>query len=271
MSNRTYGVSVNSVSGGVVSLPRVFSGLLREIWLLFRIQFAEVRDEWIWVVLMASMFPFSTLLFLKYFTPVQTPEVMVRIITGNMVFALTIMGINVMGQVLAEQKKQGHFIYYASLPVSKLNFILALFVRGLLTCVPSVIILALLGQWVYGLQFQYSLVMIPVFFISLLACIGLGAMIGFLSPSLQLANILCQTLLMFINFLTPVMVQIEMLPTLLQKTAWIFPTTYVAQAFRVVVVDGWTADVSRSMFVLSLFVVASLFILIKKIDWRIDS
>jgi hypothetical protein len=36
-----------------------------ELTILFRIQFAIIRDSWAWVLLMASMFPFMTLLFLK--------------------------------------------------------------------------------------------------------------------------------------------------------------------------------------------------------------
>jgi ABC-2 type transport system permease protein len=269
MSNKTYELATE-MPEVMYPEPALWLQKLREVWILFRIQFAEVRNEWIWVVLMASMFPFSTLLFLKFFSPSQTSEVMIRIITGNMVFAVTIMGINVMGQVISQQKEQGHFTYYATLPIAKLNFIMALFVRGFLTCAPSVIILALLGQWVYGLSFHYSIGMIPVFVISLLACIGLGAIIGFLSPSQQLANMLCQTLLMFINFLTPVMVTMEMLPTVLQKVAFLFPTTYVAEAFRVIAVDGWTADVSRNILILLVYILVCFTVLARKIDWRVD-
>ncbi|MCW3490598.1 ABC transporter permease [Dethiobacter alkaliphilus] len=269
MSNKEYSFATGNTKA-VGASPAPWLLKLREIWILFRIQFAEVRDEWVWIVLMASMFPFTTLLFLKYFSPVQTPEVMVRIITGNMVFALTIMGVNVLGQVIAEQKKQGHFLYYAALPVSKLNFVFALFVRGLLTCIPSVVILAVLGQWIYGLTFVYSIGMIPVFLISLLACVGMGTMIGFLSPSPQLASLLAQSLMMVINFLTPVLVTVEMLPAVLQKTAYLFPTTYVAEAFRIIVTDGWTMDVARNMLILTGFIGICLYLLARKMDWRID-
>ncbi|HEX7065876.1 MAG TPA: hypothetical protein VF199_12475, partial [Bacillales bacterium] len=49
-----------------------------EIWILFRIQFAEIRNSWIWVIGLASMFPFTTLLFLKFYTVNPTPEMMMR-------------------------------------------------------------------------------------------------------------------------------------------------------------------------------------------------
>lgn len=269
MSNKTYQAAVENTGVSIVTeSPWLLK--LREIWILFRIQYAEVRDEWIWIVVMASMFPFTTLLFLKFFSPEQTPDVMIRIITGNMVFAVTIMGVNVMGQIIADQKKQGHFTYYASLPVSKLNFLFALFGRGFLTCIPSVVILALLGQWVYGLTFHYSVGMIPVFIVSLLACIGAGAMIGFLSPSPQVASLLAQTIMMFINFLTPVLVTMEMLPRLLQKTAYLFPTTYVAEAFRIMAQSGWNGVVARNMLILCGFILVSFYLLALRMDWRIE-
>ncbi|WP_077613973.1 ABC transporter permease [Caenibacillus caldisaponilyticus] len=243
---------------------------LNEIWILFRIQFAEIRESWIWIFFMASMFPFSTLLFLKFYTVNPTPEAMIRIIVGNMVFAVIVMGINALAQEISWQKHQGHFVYYASLPISKLNFVLAVFLRGFLTSFPSVVIIAAIGQLIYGIHFHYSFGLIPVFLLSMLACVGIGTMIGFVSPNHQFTNLLAQTLLMVISFLSPVMVTMEMLPKMLQWLSYLFPTTYVANAFRDLFIHGWTHAVTVNTAVLSGYVILSFLVIYRFVEWRVE-
>ena len=53
-----------------------------ELWILVRIEWADVRDSSVWVILIASLFPLSTLLFLKLFTVNPTHAAMVRLITS---------------------------------------------------------------------------------------------------------------------------------------------------------------------------------------------
>ncbi|HEX6922904.1 MAG TPA: ABC transporter permease [Bacillales bacterium] len=243
---------------------------LVEIWILFRIQFAEIRNSWIWVIGLASMFPFTTLLFLKFYTVNPTPEMMMRIITGNMVFAIIVMGINAMAQEISFQKHQGHFMFYASLPIAKLNFVFAVFIRGFMMSFPSVVILAVIGQLVYGIQFHYSLGMIPVLLLAVFSCAGIGTALGFVSPNHQFTNLLSQTLLMVISFLSPVMVTMDMLPKVLQWMAYIFPTTYVAQAFRELFLSGWSADVTQNVLILIGYVILSFFIILRTVKWRVE-
>lgn len=243
---------------------------LIEIWILFRIQFAEIRESWMWVVGLASMFPFTTLLFLKFYTVNPTPETMMRIITGNMVFAIIVMAINALAQDISWQKHQGHFVFYASLPISKLNFVFAVFIRGFLTSFPSVVILAVIGQLVYGIHFHYSLGMIPVLLLAVLSCAGIGTAIGFVSPNHQFTNMLAQTLLMVISFLSPVMVTMNMLPRFLQWTAYIFPTTYVARAFRELFMNGWSADVTKNVLILIGYMILSFAVILKTVQWRVE-
>lgn len=243
---------------------------LMEIWILFRIQFAEIRESWMWVIGLASMFPFTTLLFLKFYTVDPTPETMMRIITGNMVFAIIVMAINALAQDISWQKHQGHFVFYASLPIAKLNFVFAVFIRGFMTSFPSVVILAVIGQLVYGIHFHYSLGMIPVLLLAVLSCAGIGTAIGFVSPNHQFTNMLAQTLLMVISFLSPVMVTMDMLPKVLQWIAYIFPTTYVATAFRELFLNGWSADVTKNVLILLGYMILSFAVILKTVQWRVE-
>lgn len=260
---------VKTVQRGIGALD-IMKQKFVEIWLLFRIQFSEIRESWIWVIGMASMFPFTTLLFLKFYTVDPTPETMIRIIAGNMVFAIIVMGISGLSQDISWQKHQGHFVFYASLPISKLNFVIAVFIRGFLTSFPSVIILAVIGQLVYGIHFHYSLGMVPVLLLAVFSCAGIGTAVGFVSPNHQFTNMLSQVLLMVISFLSPVMVTMDMLPKFLQWSAYLFPTTYVAQAFRELFLNGWSEDVTENVLMLMGYMIVSFIVILKTVQWRVE-
>lgn len=242
-----------------------------QLLVLFRIQFSAIRDTWMWVFVMASLFPLCNMLFLKFFYPLDEPAVIVRIITGNMVFAITLMGITMLAQDVSWQKHQGHFGFYASLPISKLSFVAAIMLRGLITTLPSVIILCLLGQLVFGVKFHYSVGLIPLVFVAMLSSVGFGAALGFWSPNYHLTNLMSQILVMFITFLTPVIVDVERLPLLLRWISALLPTTYAASAFRSLFGHGWNPAAAKDMGILALFSLASLWLIQTKVSWRIDS
>jgi ABC-2 type transport system permease protein len=241
-----------------------------EIGVLFRIQFSIIREQWIWVFLMAAMFPFTTLLFMKFFIENPTPEAMIRIIAGNMIFGVIVMGMNAMGQDISWQKHQGHFTFYASLPIYKMNFVMANLLKGFMNSFPSLVIMAGLGQLVYGIQFHYSWAMIPVVILSVFSISGIGVCLGFWSPNHQLTNIITQVLLMVVSFLTPVMVDMHQLPLVLQWVSYIFPTTYAAEALRDMLVVGWTHAVTVNMLIMLGYSVVTYFIIQKCVHWRVN-
>ncbi|AZN41027.1 ABC transporter permease [Paenibacillus albus] len=241
-----------------------------ELSILFRIQFAIIRDTWVWVVLMATMFPLTTLLFMRFFIENPTKEAMIQIIAGNMIFGLLVMGLNAMAQEISWQKHDGHFTFYASLPIAKLNFVIAILLRGLMSTVPSFVLLALFGQWMYDIQFHFSWALPLVAILALASVVGIGVCMGFWSPNHQLTNMLAQALMMLITFLSPVMVSIDQLPLPIQWISYLLPTTYAAEALRGSMLIGWTHDVMINCIVLLGFAVVSISATLKLANWRIS-
>ncbi|TMW72909.1 ABC transporter permease [Alteribacter natronophilus] len=249
----------------------VLRQLLAEIWILFRIQFCIIRDQWAFIFILASIIPFSILMFLHFFTINPTEEMIVRIITGNMLFALVIMGINVMAQEISFQKHQGHFTFYASLPIEKVNFILANMFRGLIVSLPSFTIMAIAGQAVYGISFSFSIWLIPLITLTILSVVAVGVFLGFWSPNIQLTNLVVQALMMIISFMTPVLVDFSQLPLVLQWFSYIVPTTYAAEGLRELLMSGMSTNVLQNMGMLLIFTIVSYTLILKKIHWRGDS
>lgn len=242
-----------------------------EISILFKIQLSIIREQWAFIFLLASLFPFTTLMFLKFYTIDPTPEMMVRIIIGNMLFALIIMGLNVMAQEISWQKHQGHFTFYASLPIRKINFVVANLFRGMIISLPSFLILAGIGQFVYGIQFQFSLWIIPVVLLTITSVVNIGVFIGFWSPNHQLTNLLVQGLMMIVGFMTPVMVDMAQLPIFLQWFSYLVPTTYASDALRNLLTTGMSLEVARNCLLLLTYSIGSYFLILKKISWRVTA
>jgi ABC-2 type transport system permease protein len=251
--------------------PRPFgaSRLWTELSILFRIQFALIRDSWVIVLLLATMFPLTTILFMRFFVTDPTPEMMVQIIAGNMIFGVIIMGLNSIGQEISMQKHQGHFTFYASLPILKLNFVAANVLRGLMSTVPSFVLLGVIGYWIYGVNLQLSWALPFVMLLSLTSIVGLGVCIGFWSPNQQLTSMLAQLLMMVVTFLSPVMVEMNQLPKMLQWLSYLFPTTYAADALRTVLLHGWTNGVMLDCAMMLLYSCLTIFIVNRLVSWRV--
>jgi ABC-2 type transport system permease protein len=241
-----------------------------ELFYLLRIQYADVRETWIWVVVLASVFPLTTLLFMKFFLESPSPDTVMRIVSGNLIFPIIIMGINGLGNHIAWSKHQGQFTFYASLPISKINFLLAFMIRGLLMSLPSVLIMLILSQLVFDVRFHFNIGLLPMALLSVAGPAGIGALIGFLSPNQDLTNMITNLLMVFLNFLTPVMIDIHRLPPVLQAVSYLFPTTYAADGLRQLLQGNWTAAVSLDMLALALFTIVSFWIASRHMDWRLE-
>ncbi|MCZ8513175.1 ABC transporter permease [Paenibacillus filicis] len=270
---KTRGILSDAEAIGAAAAPKGLKAVLRqfeELWFLLRVEFANVRDSWVWSVVMVSLFPLIVVFFLKFFMLDPSEEVMSRIITGNMVFPIIIMAINTLAQELSVAKHAGHFVFYASLPISKINFIVAKLISGFLMTLPSVLIMAVLGQLVFGITLHFSPLIIPVIILSIGSCVGFGIMMGFLSINEQMTSLLSQLIMMILSFMTPVMVPMSNLPLALQYLSYAFPTTYVADAFRTLFSTGWESNVGTDMLALAGFFVLTVILLIWKMDWRVE-
>jgi|GEM_PF-6903843 len=92
-------------------------------WLVFVSQVFELRHLWIWAFVMTSFLPLTLVGFLLLFGEVSSQRV-IYIVTGSITHAITIQAGLSLGQRIGGMKIRRVFDYYASLPISKLSFIL---------------------------------------------------------------------------------------------------------------------------------------------------
>ena len=160
-------------------------------WLILaRIQFTIIREAWVWIFIMACMFPLTTLLFLKFFTVDPTPAVMTRIITGNMLFGNNRHGTQFhgSGDILAEASRPFHVLFVSADCQGKFHlcqFAARIDHERTLFYYPG-------HDWSTCLRHSIPLQLgtCPVLLLTVFSVVGAGVLIGFWSPSHQLTNML---------------------------------------------------------------------------------
>lgn len=136
----------------------------------------------------------------------------------------------------------------------------------MLLSLPSAAVVLAIGNVAF--EVPVTLMMVIILLLSAYALAGFGAVIGFWSPTSQVASLLTQILQTVITSFGPIYIALSQLPRPLQWVAHLWPTTYSAEALR-----GATEGQAFSHYALPLgilcgFVLASLILVPMRVSWR---
>lgn len=244
---------------------------LADFLILTWIQVLSIRSSWFWVLILGTAFPLTLLLFLLFFTAGMSEQIRLYVLTGNLVYTLAINGMLAVGQELSWQKQNRGFEFYATLPISKHALLMALLTRSALFSLPSVVITLIAARLLFGLAIPFRPLLLVLLVLASYSMIGFGALIGLYSPSHRVANNATQFLALIVAYLSPLMVPVENLPQLLRWTSAVLPTTYVAEALRLIVSqEQWSAQLQTDFAILGGFVLLSFLLIQLKFDWRVE-
>ncbi len=236
-------------------------------WLL-RGEMYTMRMQWFWYLFYMALNPVLNMFLLYMFGGRGNQTATMFAITGGLAQGLTISSMLTLGQNIGGLKDQNAYEHYATLPISKVTFLLAMATRAMIFSLPSFVIILVVGASSLGLPFHPSLLTIPTVFLAGYSLAGLGAFIGFYSPTAQVASLATQVLAGVMFTLAPVYVSLNQLPSFLHSTAAIIPTTYVASALRSVLSGVITTRTWTDLAVLGAVTLGSLWLVLKKLDWR---
>lgn len=180
--------------------------------------------------------------------------------------SLSFAGMLSLGQHIGYLKELQAFDYYAALPLSKGAFIAALTTRGMLLSLPATFLIGFLAVVFFHVPFTGLSVLI--LFLSAYAMACFGALIGFYSPTAQVASLLTQILQTVIIFFAPVYYPPSVLPEGLRLLAYLWPTTHAALALKGSLGGELSPSSLVSLFVLVLFCLVSLVLIPLRLDWR---
>jgi ABC-2 type transport system permease protein len=246
---------------------------LYETYFLFLGRCYNLRLQWFWYVVMLSISPLSYLFFLLFYNNgIQGNELGIYAFSGSIAASAVTSAMLSLGQTIGGLREGNAMEFYSTLPISKLRFIFALSLEGILFSLPSSLIVFIMGSLFLETD---ALARIPylliAYFVSAFSLAGVGAFIGFSGKTPQSVSLATQVISPFIVLFAPVYLPIEKLPFFFQFTSRFIPTTYSARAMRVTMGYGDFSTFWIDILILLGFSVLCLYGAVRKAKWRVTS
>jgi ABC-2 type transport system permease protein len=245
---------------------------LRDFKYLFLEQVLQLRTTWPFTLSLAVIFP---LLILFGFSRIggQLPdrEGLIYIIAGTSVYSMVLEGIFMVSQQTVSLKQQGKFIYYASLPISKIAFVLALlFSRLLIIGLPGMLTPLILGTIFYHIRLEITLLWVLVLLpLTALSLSVVGMCLGLMFDSLEMVGLISTISTCLVFLASPVFIPINNLPLPLQVLGYLLPPTYAADAMRQVLAGAISGQFYLDLALLIGFALISCIGITKWLRWRL--
>ncbi len=197
------------------------------------------------------------------------PTALGYVLTGNVVLSLLLIGLSRVSGHFAFIRAMGTLDYFATLPISRVAFILATVTAFLVLALPSMLATLLLGWLILHVPLQIHPLIIMVLPLISVSLSGLGALIGLLGSSPDEVGSI-STIVSFVLFgFGPVIVPLERLPDFMRTVSLISPATYAASALRQVILgQADRIPLSLDICVLVVFTAVTLWLVTGRLDWR---
>lgn len=200
-------------------------------------QLLEIRSTWYWHITFALILPIAFVFgFGRIGGGEITPERVIFIISGSAIFTIVNDGLFVMASRIGIMRRDGILIYYASLPISKSAFLLALMLSRLLITLPGMIVPIIFGAWLYDVPISFSPWVFVLLPLAGLALSSAGMMLGVLIDNLEILYMITNILMFVLVMAAPIFIPMDALPLPLQIFGYLMPPTYAAEALRALLV-----------------------------------
>jgi ABC-2 type transport system permease protein len=195
-----------------------------------------------------------------YLIPDISKQSATYLVTGTATQAFVTVGLVMLPQFISQAKEEGRLDYLLTLPISREAYLLAEVTVVALMAIPGVILALVLGDWYYGLSLSADPIFLLVMVLAVFSLAGVGVAMAVTIPHLQVVNGICQLIIFYVLFFSPVILPANQLPGILRHTAKFVPTTYSADAVRASLTDLPGTDLARSLLIMAGFAFASLFL-----------
>src|SRR5258707_10761436 len=153
---------------------------------LFLEQMLEVRAAWLWYVIFSFIFPIIVVFAIGHIGSGLTDRTsLLFIVSGAAIITVTNEALVNIAIRVAAMRKEGILLYYASLPISKTAFILAVLLSRLVISLPGMIIAVFLGPRLYNISFEFSLWIVVLLPLTALSLSAIGVAASLLIESLE--------------------------------------------------------------------------------------
>jgi ABC-2 type transport system permease protein len=243
---------------------------MRKFWsdtlVIFEIETLKARAWWPFYAMSVLVFPIGMLYFAKWLIPAGAEGLVgTRLMTGSLVFALGLMTVNNLAQIMLNERFNHMLKLVITSPVSPLSYAAGVvsfsLLQGMLT---GAAVLSFAP--VVGIDIQLSWWLVPILALTSLSLTGMGLIIATWVPSAEVGNVLANMAGIMVTMLSPVYFPIERLPEWLQWVARFSPYTHAGAA-----VDGILSGrggYGHEVVYLALITAGGLIVGVRGLRWR---
>jgi ABC-2 type transport system permease protein len=204
-----------------------------DLWVLWLEQMGEVRVNWPLYLLFSVIFPIVVVFgFTRLGTGLTDEMSLLYILSGSVVMSLTSDGIMGMASKVGDMKGDNSLMYYASLPISRLAFVLALLLSRFIVTIPGMIAPLVFGHFYYGFEVHLNIWLFLLIPLISLSCAVIGLFIGIFVESVSLISLISNAIMLIVMLASPIFMPYEALPLPFQWGSFLLPQTYAAAALR---------------------------------------
>lgn len=249
---------------------------MKSFFTLLAIQLKTFRILGLMTLIISCLLPFLIIVFMKLIfknLPLNNfnlKQTYLYLLSGNVVLGISNLCIIMLSQTIAGMKEIKTFEYYATLPISKISFILAILFSFLIIAIPAFLFLLFAGGKILNLNFNFNFNIIILLILLALSFSGIGALLGITAKNNLQANILSQIAGFGILMISPVFFPLSVLPKTIQYLAMGLPTTYAAYGLRKVLIlnSFYDKEVILCFFMLTFFTAISFILINSKIKFQ---
>lgn len=243
---------------------------LIDLWILLLEQLFEIRTTWYWHLLFAVVLPVAMVFgFARIGTATPSRESLVFIVSGAAIFAVVNDGLYAMAIRIGQMRQSGMLLYYATLPIRRTAFIIALMISRLLITMPGMMITLVFGSTLYHLDFSLNMSVILLLLFLGLTFSALGMTLGMWLDNVELIQVVVNLLLFVLIMATPVFIAPQALPGPLQVISLALPPTYAAAALRSMLTGVLDTPFYLNLSVLTAFMFLSFIWLERRGRWQL--
>lgn len=227
--------------------------LLVQFWDMLLIELTNWRWSWRTMILLSMMMPLLSIVGLGVFAGNAGHETLAYILTGNIVMALVFGTMDKIQTHYMYMRLMGTLDYFATLPIKRYAFILAMVIAFLLLALPSVIVTIILGALYLHVPLSPNPLLLIVIPLCTTPLAGIGALIASYARTPEDSGAISLLLTVVLVGLGPVVVPPDRLPHILIWLGYLSPATYAASALRQTLLGPVTWQLGLDLSILVLF------------------
>lgn len=240
---------------------------LKYLWLE---QMLEIRTIWYWYFIFSFFLPLAMVFgFTRMGSGLTDNASLIYVISGSAIFSVANDGLYSVAVRIGSMKKEGMLLYYASLPISKIAFVIATVLARMVVTLPGMLVPLVFGSAVYHVQLEFNLWIVLLLPLMALAMCSIGMALGSFINSLEMIQIIVNLLLFMLVMAAPVFIPMQALPLPLQILGYLLPPTYAADALRHALNGTIGTAFYVDLVVLIAMIIASFYVLNRWLRWRL--